>query len=130
MLWTSRLCKPSCTNPTSSEQEGLQYLKEDITDIILAIGETRVKTCLARLESLTEIDPEIMTDESRLDWFPISLNEHFDGADDGKNSDDDSIRIVNLSELTHMLRTSLTSNFRLQTSNNGAFFFIFVGHPL
>ena len=106
----------SNTSPDSLQQQGLEYLLEDVSDMILAIGENRSELCLSRLKVLCEIDPDVLAGEWKLNWFPFSLFQ-MDEDDNEDCTDEDSLRICNYAELAKMLRVSMSSNLSLEVSD-------------
>ena len=98
----------------SSVQQGLPYMHEELDYMVLALGLTRSKICLARLQELCAIDPDILTREKCLNWFPFSMIEQMDEAP----RDDDPIRMCSYSEVTRMLQASMTPNFNIAESEN------------
>ena len=111
----------SNSTPDSLRQPGIEYLMEDVSDMILALGEKRSELCLSRLHALCAIDPDVLAEEWKLNWFPFSLN-RLDEDDYEDDVDEDSLRIVNYSELARMLRVSMTANFSLVSPTEGSSF--------
>ena len=111
----------SNSSPDGLRQPVLAYLLEDLSDMVIALGEKRSELCLSRLQALCSIDPDVLDEEWKLNWFPFSLN-RLDEDDYEDDIDEDSLRIVNYGELAKMIRVSMSTNFSLVSPTEGSSF--------
>lgn len=96
-------------------------MREELADMILALGKERSRLCLERLQELCNLDSDILTGEEVLNWHSFSLVEQMDET----YQNDDPIRMVSYSEVYSMLRASMPPKFKIVGSGNeGSFIFL------
>ena len=90
-------------------------MKENVSDMLKAFGDERIKICLNRLDKLMNIDTTELTKINKNNWLPFSLYE-LDGNEVEK--DKTILRLSNLDSIKKRL-TALTDEEFVLTDTTG-----------